>query len=458
MTQRRILLILLLTITISVFGSSNEEQIPSTSALYWGTFFWNPVIWGPQLVAGIDYAAIYPQMWTRHLSNPWVWDNDEFSVNQLGHPYQGSLAYGSARGAGWDFNHSVYATMVSSVTWELFMENETPSKNDFIITTLGGTASGEIAYRLSQAIQGRFRRGIPGITGSALSWTLSPGGNISDIIYNQPDPTSLAPFQYEIGVGYDVTQQSGQSADMFSKDKDYNNLLLNYNIHYGDIRTKTKVPYDIFSVEGFAGFRYNDFYGSFFSKGLLWGTPMYINKHMDNLLGIYMHYDFVYSDVFNLSANSLGVGWQNQIDNVYIQSNWESYLSFLALGSSENLHLKKIDQIYGEPEVERRSYDIGFGSNVKLDYTLQVKPINTNLYMNNYFYFMYIYPEAVPKGGSSGFALKNNWQLGLEKIVSEDTKIFLRYYRWNSDTRYENLDNTSYTLEGLRLGISYTYN
>ena len=39
----------------------------------------------------------------QNLRGPWVVDSDGFTVNQLGHPYQGSMYHGFARASGLGF-------------------------------------------------------------------------------------------------------------------------------------------------------------------------------------------------------------------------------------------------------------------------------------------------------------------------------------------------------------------
>ena len=96
-----------------------------------------------------DYAMISFDSMYKNLTNKWVWDQDEFSVNHIGHPYQGSFYYTAARSNGLNPWWSFLNTVAGSVTWELFCETETPSMNDLIVTTMGGFSLGEMLHRLS---------------------------------------------------------------------------------------------------------------------------------------------------------------------------------------------------------------------------------------------------------------------------------------------------------------------
>ena len=53
-------------------------------------------------VTGTDHAA----SWWDNMENGWVWDLDDFTVNQIGHPYQGNNYFNSGRANGLNFYES----------------------------------------------------------------------------------------------------------------------------------------------------------------------------------------------------------------------------------------------------------------------------------------------------------------------------------------------------------------
>ena len=42
------------------------------------------------LMRGHDTAKITPEAWWNNMKQGWVWDLNDFPVNQVGHPYQGN--------------------------------------------------------------------------------------------------------------------------------------------------------------------------------------------------------------------------------------------------------------------------------------------------------------------------------------------------------------------------------
>ena len=66
-------------------------------------------------------------------------------VNQLGHPYQGSMYHGFARSAGLSYWESLLYTFAGSAVWEIAGETTPPSKNDQVASGIGGLAMSEVS-------------------------------------------------------------------------------------------------------------------------------------------------------------------------------------------------------------------------------------------------------------------------------------------------------------------------
>ena len=101
------------------------------------------------LVARSDFAQVSLDSVLSHFDGrrPWEIDVDYFSINQFGHPYQGSLAFTAARSSGLSFWWACIYPFMASLTWELFFEVDAPSWNDQITTPLGGAFLGEVLHR-----------------------------------------------------------------------------------------------------------------------------------------------------------------------------------------------------------------------------------------------------------------------------------------------------------------------
>lgn len=105
------------------------------------------------LARGQVTARITPKTWWANMEHGWVWDLDDFAVNQIGHPYQGSNYFNTGRANGLGFYESAAVTAFGSGTWEYFGETNKASLNDFINTTMGGIALGEMFHRAAWLIR-----------------------------------------------------------------------------------------------------------------------------------------------------------------------------------------------------------------------------------------------------------------------------------------------------------------
>ena len=105
------------------------------------------------LIRGQDTAHITPKTWWTNMKQGWVWDLDDFTVNQFGHPYQGNNYFTTGRANGLSFWESAALTAFGSGTWEYFGETNQASLNDFINTTLGGIALGEMFHRTAWLVR-----------------------------------------------------------------------------------------------------------------------------------------------------------------------------------------------------------------------------------------------------------------------------------------------------------------
>jgi hypothetical protein len=65
--------------------------------------------------------------WEHVTHGNWVVDQDDFVVNQIGHPYQGTIYYTSARSAGLNFWESWLYSNAGSYLWETYGENSDPA-------------------------------------------------------------------------------------------------------------------------------------------------------------------------------------------------------------------------------------------------------------------------------------------------------------------------------------------
>jgi|1186.fasta_scaffold368114_2 hypothetical protein len=90
--------------------------------------------------------------WGENFKQGWEFDANHFSTNQFAHPYSGNINFNAARANGLDYWQSIPFAALGSLIWEYLGEIHRPSLNDYISTTVGGVALGELTWQLSNMV------------------------------------------------------------------------------------------------------------------------------------------------------------------------------------------------------------------------------------------------------------------------------------------------------------------
>ena len=87
--------------------------------------------------------------WKENVKAGPVWDEDDFTMNYLAHPYCGGVYYMTARSSGFNiFESFSYSVVMSTFFWEYGIEAfaEIPSVQDLVVTPVLGSVVGEIFF------------------------------------------------------------------------------------------------------------------------------------------------------------------------------------------------------------------------------------------------------------------------------------------------------------------------
>ncbi|MDP9131761.1 MAG: DUF3943 domain-containing protein [Nitrospirota bacterium] len=249
-----------------------------------------------------------------HLTDSkWVIDDDQFSVNQVLHPYGGSVYQGLARSAGLNFWESLAYTGAGSLLWELGGEKTAPSINDQITTTFGGAFLGEPLFRMASLLLESDDEGKPGFWRELAAGVISPPtafnrlvfGNRFDGIYPSHDPATFMRLQ----VGGTLTSSS-QNVSSTVKDRGViGDVSFTYGLPGKPGYTYAR-PFDYFDFH-LTAVTANTL-ESLDTRGLLIGSTYAPSHSTRGIWGLYGSYDYISPQVFRVSttALSLGTTWQ----------------------------------------------------------------------------------------------------------------------------------------------------
>jgi hypothetical protein len=155
-----------------------------------------------EYVRQANFNQISPRSWVDNFKTGWTFDDNEFSTNQLIHPFNGATYFNAARSNGLGFWRSSVMANVGAFVWECCGETHPMSWNDMISTGIGGMARGEWAYRISSLILDNTKTGGTRILRELAAGPFNPirtfnrfvaGGRATRVQGNPVDPYDWRP-------------------------------------------------------------------------------------------------------------------------------------------------------------------------------------------------------------------------------------------------------------------------
>ncbi|MDA3886572.1 MAG: DUF3943 domain-containing protein [Candidatus Delongbacteria bacterium] len=315
-------------------------------------------------IRDVDYGKISFKTIETNLLNPWVWDADNFTVNQIGHPYQGKLYYTVARQYGHNYFESLVFTAFGSIQWEYFMENERPAINDLITTTLGGAMLGEITARLSNKVLDNSSVGMIRFAREAGAFIINPMKGVHRLIDGRMFTISSKEkknikkkIKFEISSEkqiYSLLHSKGIDEDKADSTTSVPFANYNFQMVYGDPFTSKK-PFDNFSLNFGFSFK-KDIVGNVMARGLIWKKNLGSEKNAHSIFGLIQNFDYLTSQTYKIAASSFGLEFM--AERVFF-TDWHflhyHQIGLIALGGAST-------EYYVEVE---RDYNLGPGAIVK---------------------------------------------------------------------------------------------
>jgi hypothetical protein len=405
-------------------------------------------VFGQNIGIWIFDRFIYQARWARislttirnNLNNGFVWDEDCFQTNQFDHPYHGSLYFSSARSLGISYWRSIPYPFFGSLMWELFMENEYPSINDFITTPMGGIVLGETFFRLSNLLLYSGRENIFRSIGSFLIAPMNVlnrylrGKKIHRQRFSKLNKKFNASFS--AGLTY-ITFDNSLSAKLLLS---YFHFEIRYG-KYAGIKRNYK-PFDYFESEFGTAFSPSNSIILVHSSGMLKGKKLNISSNSKSVLGIFQSFDFINNKIYKLAANNLGLGllMRQKLKSHFI---WDNTLipSAIVLGGINSIYAYQVN----------RNYNLGPGINIKYVSNLRIDQ-RINFYLK-YYYFL-IFPLSGPDGQDH----VDIFRIGLKARINDFSAIGFENIQYDRWSRYKYYPDITSSFHLIRVYYSYLLN
>ena len=318
---------------------------------------------------GEEYAVSASSI-KRNLRGGWVVDDDPFNINQLLHPYQGSIYHGFARSAGLDFWESFGYTFAGSALWEIAGETTPPSTNDQIASGIAGSFLGEALFRMASLILEKGNRGNAWRELSAAAISPSTGFNrvafgerFSEIL-NSNDPAYFSRVQ--VGTSATTQFESGTSTEP-KRHEQTADFSMDYGLP-GKPGYRYTRPFDYFNFQVAAssvgGIE------SLSTRGLLYGTTYEAGRNYRGIWGLYGIYNYIAPQVFRLSSTALSLGTTGELkltDSIAVQGTVLAGVGYAAVGTLHST-LER-DYHYGIAPQALLALRMIFGDRASLDVT-----------------------------------------------------------------------------------------
>jgi hypothetical protein len=363
-----------------------------------------------------DWANISPASWKRNLQGRWVWDDDHFGTNFIGHPHSGNNYFNVARSNGYSYWGSFPFAVGGSLMWEYFGENGPPSKNDIINTPISGMFLGEVLYRISSNILDESKRGPNRVWREIFAGLINPPRAFNRL--TQGKMFRVTPHQVYQQEPLNITLNGGihKVNDNNKFGSGATNYIFNLQLDYGDpFEVRHRKPFDVFRLRTETSLgRYRKLLDNVTGYGLLFGRN--ILKRKDGLLiGGFQYFDYWNNKIFELGSLGFGAGLLSTIrfgKDTRLFSSIHAAVVPLAGNNTS----------FGPDTSLFRDYRFGGGFEAKIEETFHVTKFFT-IGFSGFYYWIHTY-ENLPGKSVIGILkprvilnITDRWGIGLEHHI-----------------------------------------
>ncbi len=307
----------------------------------------------------------------RNLHSSWGVDNDPFRINQLGHPYQGSMYHGFARSSGLNFWESFAYTFAGSAAWEIAGEKTRPSGNDQVASGIGGAFLGEALFRMASLVL--ENKSTPSFWREVGAAAISPSTGFNRLAFGQRDDTIFsshgAEYYSRLNLGYSRSGQNdaGLSTTPVKRNEAQAEFAIDYGLP-GKPGYEYTRPFDHFSFQATATSA--NTFENVLTRGSLFARGYELGPKYRGVLGLYGSYDYIAPQTFRVSSTALSLGTTGQYrasDTITMQGTALLGAGYAAVGTVRSIDER--DYHYGVAPQGLLAFRMIYANKFSLDLT-----------------------------------------------------------------------------------------
>ncbi|MBN2694684.1 DUF3943 domain-containing protein [bacterium] len=299
----------------------------------------------------------------KNFETGWGWDADQMRINMYLHPFQGGVYFNTARSLGYGYWGSLVTSFIGSVQWEYFMENEPPSVNDLIMTTLAGAAFGEVFYKLSQIVlDGKENEGLwKKFMREGAIWPFNPSHGFNRLIYGKTFDIITVPKKNKSSYIIDFSIGRNNIGELTPTSPRFLLYKLGVLHEIPFFKTEFLTPMDSFFFYLEA---HNEFEITHFRiDGILFGKQIYIDKNSGLIWGLFQYSDYEKNDIYKIGGISLAPGIIYRFQTLNTLTILSAKLGYLLMGAANSDYAS--NYTVGEL-LDTKDYNMGNGISAKI--------------------------------------------------------------------------------------------
>ena len=385
---------------------------------------------------------VTPETWGRNLREGWEFDNNHFSTNQFAHPYSGNINFNAARSNGLDYWSSIPFAAIGSLVWEYFGEIHRPSLNDYLSTTVGGIALGEMTFQLSNLVLDNEATGKSRFWKEMAALAINPARGVNRFLFGDwhqvgPNPPERTPelMRGAMRAGFRIVDKGS------GLDTGRSHPFVTFDFLHGDpFGQPYSKPFDVYLFNAQLNAAESRVIGRLTAYGRLYRKPLGSGERPRHALLVTQNYDYYNTDAFKLGGQSVDVGVMSRFA-------LNSRLRLTTMIMGKGIILAAVNSEFQDGP--NRDYDYGPGLGLslggvlsrgglqvaRLSYGLQVIH-NVNGLAGNHYLHELVVDASVPVsrtmsvGGQGLFYHRRSEYRNLPS-VTDDTPEIQAYLRWS---------------------------